>query len=435
MSTTTPPRRASRRRLLLAGTGVLALGAWAARPSDRGAPHDDYFQALSRALREAGLAQPVLVVDRARLRGNLAVIAGHCQRNGVALRAVLKSLPSLALMDELASAWHSERVMAFNAEQTRQMLEARPQRQLLLGKPLPAAAAARLLRELPAERRQRVEWLVDTPERLDQYRQLAQQQGQVLRINLEIDVGLHRGGFDPEDEARLGPALQALRAGDGPRLAFSGFMGYDAHLAALPEVAGLRERALAASLARYRQAWLLARHRLGPLARETLTLNTAGSPTYRWHDASGTANEVAVGSAALLPSDFDKPQLADLQPAAFIATPVLKTWPRFSLPDGLGAISDLQALWDPNARRGVAMHGGHWLADIVSPAGLAPSGLWGHSSNQQMLAGSAATGLKADDWIFLRPRQSEALLLQFGDLQVYDGGHIATRWPVLPASA
>lgn len=232
------------------------------------------------------------------------------------------------------------------------------------------------------------------------------------------------------------PALQVLRASAAPTgLRFAGFMGYDAHLAALPELAGLRERAMAASLARYRQAWQLARDQLGPLQRESLTLNTAGSPTYRWHDASGTANEVSVGSAVLKPSDFDKPQLADLQPAAFIATPVLKAWPQFRLPDGLGTVSDLQALWNPNAAHGLAMHGGNWLADICSPVGVAPSGLWGPSSNQQVLAASALAGLKPDDWVFLRPRQSEALLLQFGDLLVYDGQHIVQRWPVLPASA
>jgi D-serine deaminase-like pyridoxal phosphate-dependent protein len=37
--------------------------------------------------------------------------------------------------------------------------------------------------------------------------------------------------------------------------------------------------------------------------------------------------------------------------------------------------------------------------------------------------------------VFLRPDQSEALFLQFGDLAVYDGSAIVEMWPTLPVSA
>ena len=37
--------------------------------------------------------------------------------------------------------------------------------------------------------------MVDTSKRIQQYIDLAKQLGQKLRLNLEIDVGLHRGGF------------------------------------------------------------------------------------------------------------------------------------------------------------------------------------------------------------------------------------------------
>ena len=43
--------------------------------------------------------------------------------------------------------------------------------------------------------------------------------------------------------------------------------------------------------------------------------------------------------------------------------------------------------------------------------------------------------LKPGDTIFLRPDQSEALFLQFGDIAVFDGGEIAEFWPTLPVSA
>ena len=426
----------SRQRRLLLGAAVAApLAAWWARPAEQGGPHEPYFQRLSGALRAAGIAQARLVIDLPRLRANLAAIGTHRAKTGMALRAVLKSLPSLPLMDELARAWDSPRVMAFNAAQLTQLLQAKPQAQALLGKPLPVAAAAQVLQALPPDIGAGIEWLIDTPERLAQYRELALQRGQVLRANLEIDVGLHRGGF--EDIEQLGAALKSLQGQGqtGGALQWRGFMGYDAHVAALPDALSMRQTAWNESQRRYRAAWTAAETALGPQRREALTLNTAGSPTFRLHDGQGIANEVSVGSAALLPLDFEKPLLADLQAAAFIATPVLKSWPRFRLPEGATWLSRMAQAWDPNLARGLAIHGGHWLAQPVSPPGVAPSGLYGPSSNQQVMVASARVDLKPDDYVFFRPQQSEAVLLQFGDLLVFDGDRISTSWPVLPASA
>ena len=186
---------------------------------------------------------------------------------------------------------------------------------------------------------------------------------------------------------------------------------------------------------RYNKAWELAQATLGALAREQLTLNTAGSPTFRLHDGKGVANEVSVGSAAVLPSDFEKPLLADLQAAAFIATPVLKVMPAFRMPVGATWLSCLAQAWDSNQAQAFAVHGGHWLAKPVSPPGVAESGLFGHSSNQQMMVASSRVQLRPDDHVFFRPQQSEAVFLQFGDIVVYDGERISARWPVLPASA
>ena len=65
-------KRASRRALLIGG-GLVAAGAaaLALRKRDLGAPHDEYFAGLSRALADAGLARPTLVVDRARMMANV----------------------------------------------------------------------------------------------------------------------------------------------------------------------------------------------------------------------------------------------------------------------------------------------------------------------------------------------------------------------------
>lgn len=421
-----------KRRHLLLGAAVAGAGAaWWNRPGDQGGPPDAYFQGLARSL--AGLpAMPTLVVDRERLRANLASVRriAHPQ---LPLRVVVKSLPALGLVDEAMAAWGTQRTMLFNAPQLALIAKERPGTDILLGKPLPASAARWAL-EQPAgagfDATRQIQWLVDTPARVAEYKALARARGHALRVNVEIDVGLHRGGV--ESEAELAQMLALLR--DEPLLTFAGFMGYDAHLAAIPDVFGNRAEAQAEARRRYAAALALARRQLGD-GSTGWTLNAAGSPTFHLHDDQHAPNELSVGSAAVKPADFDKPSLAALQPAAFIATPVLKTMERFRLPVGAEAVSRLAGAWDVNQQRALAIHGGHWLADPVSPPGVSPSGLYGPSSNQQVLVASPSVPLKVGDWLFLRPRQSEAVFLQFGAIAVVEQGQVVGHWPVFPASA
>lgn len=422
----------TRRRWL----GATALGglaaAWALRPGETGAPHAARFVALSRALRQAGLSQPTLVLDRRQLQANARQVRANLDPT-LALRLVNKSLPSLSLLDELATLLATQRQMVFNLPYLQLLAEQRPHSDVLLGKPFPVAAAAQFLKAPPRsgfDPRRQVQWLVDTPERLAQYRDLARGLGQGLRINLEIDVGLHRGGLP--DEAALREVIGLLQS--EPLLQWSGCMGYDAHTEKIPDVGGLRTEARAQVQQVYRAR--LATLAASPVARDrsTLTLNTGGSPTYRLHHAGGAANEVAVGSALVKPSDFDTPLLADLQPAVWIATPVLKVAP-WRAPTGVGALGALIRGWDPNQRVAHFIHGGNWLAQPDSPAGLQASRLIGTSSNQQLFLGSGRQGLQPDDFVFFRPTQSEAVLQQFGDIAVVEGGRVVAMWPVFPARA
>ncbi|PWG74412.1 alanine racemase, partial [Enterococcus hirae] len=75
--------------------------------------------------------------------------------------------------------------------------DAEPGVDMLLGKPLPVQAARQFYSEtgsaFDAERQ--LQWLIDSRPRLEQYLQLANDLDRRLNINLEIDVGLHRGGL------------------------------------------------------------------------------------------------------------------------------------------------------------------------------------------------------------------------------------------------
>lgn len=421
------------RRGFIGATGIAAVtGAITLRPTDKGAPYDTYFSTLNQALKTAGIGTPTMVIDRERLHANARHVKAHVQGK-LQLRLVNKSLPCLPLLDEIARLADTPRQMVFNLPYLQLLTQQRPQSQILLGKPLPAAAAARFYAAPPTsgfDASRQLQWLIDTPERLKQYRDLARGLKQAMRINIEIDVGLHRGGVPDLDVMKQ--MVQLIQ--EEPLLQWSGLMGYDAHTEKIPEVAGLRDKARAHSKQTY-QRFAEFMH-ASPLKkeRETLTLNTGGSPSFKLHDGSGAANEVAVGSAMVKPTDFDTPLLTDLAPAAFIATPLLKTGP-FVAPDGVEELSAAAGWWDPNQRHAHFIYGGHWLARPESPAGLSPSGLIGPSSNQQILLGSGKQALRPDDFVFLRPTQSEAVLQQFGDIAVYERGRITEMWPVFPAQA
>jgi D-serine deaminase-like pyridoxal phosphate-dependent protein len=76
------------------------------------------------------------------------------------------------------------------------------------------------------------------------------------------------------------------------------------------------------------------------------------------------------------------------------------------------------------------IYGGDWKSVPLSPKGLVVNSLYGRSTNQEMMNGPEHTDLEVDDYLFLRPTQSEAVMLQFGDLFVVRGDKYVGRWSV-----
>ncbi len=422
---TKPEKKGWARRSVLIGGGVAATAAVGVAVANRmaePAPVDSgYFDGLSAALKRAGVGAPVLVIDRARLNANIAAVKAKLAGRGLGMRVVVKSLPSHDLIDAVAKGSDTNRYMVFNTPMLAEIAAKTPQADVLMGKPLTAVAAAEYYRSS----RLNPQWLIDTPARLKQYAALTAAAGVPLRANLEIDVGLHRGGF--ADAAALAEVLDL--AATLPNVEVTGLMGYDPHIAKVPD----RSRAFARMLKTYRDAQgVLEAKRPGDPKR--FTYNSAGSPTYALHASETAANEVSIGSAFVKPTDFDLDTLAHHVPAAFIATPVLKALDRVQVPS-LEKLTGLFALFDPGVQQAFFIHGGHWLAKPDYPAGLDYSKLYGRSSNQELLTASNKVHLAPDDFVYLRPTQSEAVLLQFGDLLVYENGEITERWPTFPISA
>ncbi|MFZ2101195.1 MAG: alanine racemase [Oricola sp.] len=388
-----------------------------------------YFRRLDAALKQAGVAWPVILIDRDRLDANLDALAAAVPSDK-GLRIVAKSLPSADLLRHVTGRLKTDRLMTFSVAMLKQLHATLPSMKHLFGKPVPAAAVASLLKE--AETRQlaiETIWLADTATRVRQLEELAEAEGAKLRIALEIDVGLRRGGFDPD--RTLGDVLYALYC--SPSLTFAGMLGYEPHLPALPTALGIKLRAERDFRAHYRKAQKLAASVFGEEAVRASVLNSGGSRTLADRAADDFVNDLSIGSLLLKPTDFDAVARPAMQPAAFIATPLLKKG-AFRIP-GFGSTRILQPLFEKGAREAVYIHGGHWLAEPVHPAGLRYSKLVGRSSNQEILVSRGPVDAAVDDFVFLRPHQCEAVLLQFGPLAVISGGEVAARWDVFPATA
>jgi len=421
-----------KRRTLIAGSlAAMASGALLLRPEANGGPHAPYFAALNDELRRQAPGRPLLLIDRDRLLTNAEKVRQALPKDK-AFRLVVKSLPALGLLQILMQAMNTRRLMVFHQPHINAIATAFPDSDMLLGKPMPVTAAATFYQQLgnttfnPAKQ---LQWLIDSDARLQQYQQLAQTLGTRIRVNIEIDVGLHRGGLSSPHE--LKPLLDRIAA-DTAHLEFAGFMGYDAHVGKIPSILERRDASFADACSRY-QGFQDVLHATHPaLAAQPLTFNGGGSPTLRLHgDPRSRVNELAAGSCLVKPTDFDLALLADLQPAAFIATPVLKTMPGTHIP-GLGRASGIFPLLNPNREKTYFIYGGLWMARYESPPGLIDNALYGKSSNQAIVNSSTKVPLRVDDWIFMRPTQSEKVLLEFGDIAVLEKSRITQWWPVLP---
>ena len=390
-----------------------------------------YFQQLRRALADAGLAEPVLVIDQDRLDTNIAALKAMLPRS-MAYRIVAKSLPCAELLEYVAAHTESNRIMSFNTNMVLQLLALMPESNQLLGKPIPVQALKRTFDETNAQMRSqlqhKVQWLIDTPARLGEYAEFVESAGIQLQINLEIDVGLHRGGMEPG--ADLEASLKTIYQSD--KLALAGLMGYEPHLSKLPNIAGWPKRAKQGAANQFQLALSQTAAIFGQDHTTNMVRNMAGSPTFGLYSDTLLANEIAAGSALVKPSDFDLPILKAFLPASFIATPAIKVSKGVRLP-GLEYAN--RALSKPQSGKTVFLHGGYWKAEPVYPGGLRNSSLFGRSSNQEMLVAPKNASIKVDDYVFLRPTQSEAVFLQFPTIAVFSGGHIKDLWTPLPVSA
>lgn len=419
-----------RRALLWGSAGIAASAAGAAmlwKPKDVGAPHNPYFSAMNDLLKREGPGRPVMVLDLDLVEHNIDVLTRSVGPDKT-YRVVVKSLPSIPLLRHTMDRAGTNALMVFHQPFLNKIAEAFPESDVLMGKPMPVAAVRTFYQKLSSNQfdpARQVQWLVDSEDRLREYQALANELGIRMRINVELDVGLHRGGIEAPEAL---DAILATIAADQGHLQFAGVMGYEPHLTGLG--AGLEHPSVQRVLDVYRG--MVSRIEAAGFDPSTLTLNGAGSHTLRIYEQDDTMNDLSAGSGVVMPTDFDTFHLSDSLPAAFIGTPVLKRYDQLYVA-GEPWFADLLQWWDPNMKRVHYIYGGYWKARYVSPSGI-PEPLY-HSTNQEPFTTSESVDMAVGDYAFLRPTQSERVLLQFGELIAVRKGQIVDRWEVFQETA
>lgn len=369
----------------------------------------DYFDGLNRDLRSANFGLPTLIIDQARLDANLAQVKKMLPTTARP-RLVVKSLGALALLDYIAHDLNCNDFMVFHQPHLALILKRFPAANVLLGKPMPINTLRQFYAEHPEWADAPIQWLTDDLPRLRQYLTYAQSQNIRLAINLEIDIGLHRGGVQSLAQFR---ALLALIAQHPEYLKFTGLMGYDAHVGKLPKFIQSTEQSYTLSQQSYQGYLDCLQQEFVDLYHSDLCFNGAGSPTFALHAQRTVCNDLSFGSMLLKPTDFNLPTLSRFQPALWIATPVLKKMPSSKIP-GLKLLDNL-----PFRSQALFIYGGKWMADYIYPIGTQPNPIYGRSTNQEMINIPRTACIEVDDFVFLCPHQSELVINQFEKVWLY----------------
>ncbi len=426
-------KRIKRFLLLALVAGVVYLIV--IKPAKLECAYDPYFAQLNTALRNQRGGTSAGIIDLDRLDNNVGVVT-KALGNDYKLRLVCKSLPSLELLNYLMHKGNTNRLMVFSEPFVAEILNTwnADSLNILLGKPLPADALGRLS---VYKGWNTINWLVDTKERLNEYISYAGKENTHIRLALEIDVGLHRGGF--ETTAQLAEAVELIKA-NAQHVELTGLMGYDGHVPYVPFYIN-KKKAIDKAFIETQECYgrfveELKKHYSEAFIKG-LTLNSGGSRTYFFYpEVKGktVVNDIAMGSGFLCPAQF--PELIKLghQPALFLSSPVLKKINSSELPFA-EKISPLVNRWNPNLKVSYYLLGGGWPGDPVAPAGMVKNPFWdendkGYSNllpNQSILSSSDHNHITVGDFAFSHAWEGDGML-SFKKVVLVRQGKITGEW-------
>jgi D-serine deaminase-like pyridoxal phosphate-dependent protein len=388
------------------------------------------------------IGRPVILMDLDRVDHNLSVMARSFETNGKAFRLVAKSMPSIELIHYICQKVNTHKLMAFHVPFLPLYLELLGKdADILLGKTIPVEAAAEFYKTYLKKHNRlppgKIQWLVDSVERLNQYMNLARELKTQLLIAFEIDVGLHRGGFDTLESFVQGLSMFEPH---GDHIRFVGLMGYDGHVPFAPPLLkseqAVVENAFAATMAKYQSFVDVGKKTFPHLFNEAVVLNSGGSRTYPFYTPEMAPNDLAMGSGIVKPGTYDIYALQEHREALFIGAPVIAQRAPIKYPY-IETFPSIVTWWNPNLAQMFVVYGGGWAATQIYPEGVMPDFLAGdvlnenQSPNKSLMFGSQSIELKAGDFVFFRPNQADAIR-QFDTIQLFRGLKWIGEWATLP---
>lgn len=140
--------------------------------------NETYFNQLNQTLKNYKRAIPCLLIDLDSLDRNIATLKANL-KSTTAFRIVVKSLPSIGLIEHIMNKAGTNKLMVFHQPFLTDLASRLDkQADILLGKPMPIKTAQYFYENLPENKLnfnpfQQIQWLVDTETRIQQYIDLA----------------------------------------------------------------------------------------------------------------------------------------------------------------------------------------------------------------------------------------------------------------------
>jgi D-serine deaminase-like pyridoxal phosphate-dependent protein len=408
------------------------------KPRNRGGVHDSYFAVLNDLLKKETDGTPKIFCDLNRLDINISRMM-ETIGSGRTIRIVDKSLPCYDLLRYVMEKMGTNKLMCFHTPFLPAILaELGYGIDILMGKPLPVRSAEGFFQTIAEKEKAAlsIQWLVDTPQRLLEYQNIAEEMGLMIRVNIELNIGLNRGGVTCVET--LHEMMEIIRSNPGT-LIFTGFMGYEGHVPHVPALFGripAIQKALKKTMDRYHEYCQYAEENFKEVYSKATTFNTGGSGTVSFYHEKFPEMELAAGGAFLRPASYPEVSLEGFEPALFIAAPVISKPGPVRIPF-VEFLTPLVTWWNPNMLQSVCVYGGGWAGRFISPPGIDPLNMLNDPPNQNLLPNQSLLGisekvpLSVGDYIFYWPQQSDAMF-QFHNLLTIREGSIHGEWKTFP---
>ena len=182
---------------------------------------------------------PALLVDLDILDANIARIAGTCRQHGIGWRPHTKGIKVPAIAHRLLAAGAIGITCAKLSEA--EVMAAAGIGDILIANQI--VGAQKIARLIEVRRRADVIVAVDNPDNVAALAAAARHAGVILRLVIEVDIGMQRAGVAPGEPCVALARTIASQAG----VRFAGVMGWEAHAAAMLDP-GEKARAVAAAV-------------------------------------------------------------------------------------------------------------------------------------------------------------------------------------------